>query len=330
MSLNFILPRPGAPIQSRSPVHGPSEEAFVETFGALLPAAKYLTTGSGKAAYYEFESPEPGSAKPMLHTPNRVLFIHGVQTPAFGLLPLVRALEPSFPHAQFLLVDLWGHGLSNTPTLPHDPSLFLGLIDDLLDHLQWPSAHLVGYSFGGSLAARYVASRPSKVQSFTLIAPAGLIPSNVFSAEEKSHLAGGGDEAAAQKWVFAWLGGDSEVVPVDWKERVGRGQVVSEAVKAWQKREHPGHVASVLAIIRDGGVVDGSAVFLKAAQTSIPSLVVLGALDDICTTEELAELGFAKVFVVPEVGHGVVRERGPEVAGFISDFWSGLDPVSGG
>jgi hypothetical protein len=34
------------------------------------------------------------------------------------------------------------------------------------------------------------------------------------------------------------------------------------------------------------------------------------------------------VAVVPQVGHGVVRERVPEVAGFIEDFWKQIEKHS--
>jgi pimeloyl-ACP methyl ester carboxylesterase len=245
------------------------------------------------------------------------------------MLPLASALHASFPHAHFVLIDLWGHGLSDTPVLPHDSSLFHGLIDALLDHLDWPNAHLVGYSFGGALTVGYVASRSSRVQSFTLIAPAGLIRSLDMTAKELGYLRGN-DEVAARKCILDILEGGELVVPEDWRERVGRGEVVAEAVREWQMREHPGHTASVVAIFRDGGVLDNEAEFIRAVRTGIPSLAILGELDDVCSKEMLDGLGFPNVFVVPEVGHGVVREKVPEVAGFISDFWSQLKKASSG
>ncbi|KAF2801069.1 alpha/beta-hydrolase [Melanomma pulvis-pyrius CBS 109.77] len=323
---DLVLPRPGgAPSSSKPPIPGPTEAAFTETFGTLLPPAKYLSTVTGRAAYYEIlpSSPENG-----LHTPDRVLFIHGVQTPALGMLPLARALHASFPRAHFVLVDLWGHGLSDTPIAPHEPSLFHQLFDALLDQLAWPSAHLVGFSFGGALTVGYVASRSSRVQSFTLVAPAGLIRSSNFTAEQQGHMRGD-DEAAARKWVLEFLeGGEVVALPADWKERVGRGEIVAQAVREWQMREHPGHSASVVAVFRDGGVMDNDAEFVRAVRTGIPSFVVLGGLDGVCSEQELKELGFANVAVVPQAGHGVVRERVPEVSGFISDFWTKLNQTS--
>ncbi|RGP61665.1 dihydrolipoyllysine-residue acetyltransferase component of acetoin cleaving system [Fusarium longipes] len=315
----LVLPRPGTQVSSEKPVQGPSESSFVKTFGPLLPPAKYLNKiPHGKAAYYEIL---PSTSQGPI---DRVLFIHGVQTPAIGMLPLAKALEKSFPGAHLVLVDLWGHGLSDTPILPHQPSLFHQLIDDLLDHLGWASAHLVGFSFGGVTTSSYVVARPNRVKSFTLIAPAGLLRFSDFTTEQQNQLRGD-DEVAAKKFTLEFLEGGDLVVPEDWKQRVAKGEVVAEAVREWQMREHPGHVASVVAIFRDGGVMDSHSQFSKASQTGIPNLAVLGELDDLVSAEQLEEHGFRNVFVVPQVGHGVVRDRVKEVATLVSDFWNKLD-----
>jgi len=243
------------------------------------------------------------------------------------MFPLSRALHSTFPASHFVLLDLWGHGLSDTPIVPHNAALFHKLIDALLDHLDWRTAHLVGYSFGGALTVGYVASRPKRVSSFVLVAPAGLMRFEGFSAEQQVLLRGssGGDEVAARECVMDILEGGPLEVPSEWKERVAKGEVVAQAVKEWQMREHLGHAASVVAVFRDGGVMDRDEEFRKAVETGVPSVVVLGGEDDLCTKEQLEGLGFRDVHVVEGAGHGVVRERVPEVAAIIEKFWRGLE-----
>jgi pimeloyl-ACP methyl ester carboxylesterase len=322
-SSEFVLPRPGTSLPSpHPPISGPSEEAFTSTLGALLPPAQYLRTSTGKAAYYCIS---PSTSETSTSTPDRVLFIHGVQTPALGMQPLAAALHSRFPQAQFTLLDLWGHGLSDTPVLPHTADLFHELLDALLDRLEWPTAHIVGFSFGGSLTVGYAASRPERVKSFTLVAPAGLIWSLSFTPQEQEHFRHGCDEVAARKFIISWLEGGELVVPTDWKERIGRGEMVAQAIKEWQMREHPGHTASVVAMVRDGGAMDNFHAFSRAVGTGIPSLVVLGEHDGVCDEKQLSGVGFKDVFVVPGAGHGVVRERVPEVSGLITDFWTKLE-----
>lgn len=318
----LVLPRPGDKPTSSPPISGSIEEAFTKQFGRLLPPATYLSTSIGKAAYYDLP---PSSSTSVGATPDRVLFIHGVQTPALGMLPLASSLKTSFPASHFVLVDLWGHGLTDTPVVPHEASLFHKLIDDLLDKLKWSTVHLIGFSFGGALTVGYAATRPTSIQSFTLVAPAGLIKSSALTEKERTFLGRESDETEARKWVISFLEGSPHpTVPADWEERVARGEVVAPAIKDWQMREHAGHVASVVAIVRDGGVMDDQEMFVRAVKTGIPSLVVLGGEDDICSKEELVELGFGDVYVVPGTGHNVVREKVPEVAGFIREFWKKL------
>lgn len=238
------------------------------------------------------------------------------------MLPLASTLHTAFPNSHCILLELWGHGLSETPIAPHEPALFHALLDALLEHLNWASTHFVGYSFGAAVTATYVAKNPRRAQSIALVAPAGFIRSAAFTEQQRGYLRGGeGVEEAAQAWVLEFLEGGELVVPGDWKERVRRGEVVAEAVKEWQMRVHEGHMASVVSILRDGGALDRSAEFAQAASTGVGSVVVLGEFDDLCSERDLREAGFENVTVVPQVGHAVVRERVPEVARLIGDFW---------
>jgi pimeloyl-ACP methyl ester carboxylesterase len=81
--------------------------------------------------------------------------------------------------------------------------------------------------------------------------------------------------------------------------------------------------------VRDGGVTGSDDMFVKAVETRVPSFVVLGELDDVCTEEQLRNLEFKSVVVVKGAGHAVVRDRVPEVEGLIGDFWKGLDGFGG-
>ncbi|KAK7403490.1 hypothetical protein QQX98_010720 [Neonectria punicea] len=323
----IVLPRPGtAKSGDAAPgsIQGPSEDAFIATFGNLLPRASYLRTPNGKAAYYELQ---PSSPAPTDGTDpvSRVLFVHGVQTPALGLQPLASTLASRFPYAQCVLVDLWGHGLTDMPLVAHEPALFHGLLEAVMVQLGWDDAHIVGYSFGGSLTATFAVAHPKRVASMVLVAPAGLLRTAQFDELQRSYLQGGeGLEERAQAWILEWLEGGPLVVPSDWKERVARGEVVSGAVKDWQLREHEGHSASIVGIFRDGGVMDKHAEFAEAAKKDIKGLCILGELDDLCSVQDLNQLGMQNVAVVPQVGHGVVRQRVPEVAGLIEGFWNKL------
>lgn len=305
-------------------IQAPSEAVFAATFGNLLPRASYLRTPNGRAAYYKLP---PSSLAPTYGTRpiTRVIFLHGLKTPSISMQPLASRLSSCFPYAKCVLVDLWGHGLTDTPLVAHDPSLFHALLEALMVQLEWEDAHFVGYSFGGSTAATFAAAHPQRVASMALVAPAGLLRTTQFDELQRSYLKGGeGVEEQALEWILEVLEGGQLIVPSDWKERVGRGELVSEAVQDWQKREHKGHLASVVGFFRDGGVMDRHAEFAEAAKNGIQSLCILGELDDLCTVQELNDVGMQNVAVVPQVGHGLVREKVPEVSQLIEDFWKNL------
>ncbi|RFU76301.1 valacyclovir hydrolase [Trichoderma arundinaceum] len=319
-----VLPRPrSTPPNTVQSIPAPSETAFVETFGSLLPQVSYLHTETGRAAFYELPSSPPPAGATV--TISRVLFVHGVQTPAIGLQPLANALSLRFPHAKCVLVDLWGHGLTDTPFVAHNAALFHGLLEALMLRLGWETAHLVGYSFGASTVASFAAAKAERVASMVLVAPAGFIHADEFDEVQRSYLRGGeGLEEQAKAWILQLLEGGELIVPPDWKDRVDRGEVVAEAVRDWEMKNHQGHIASVVAIFRDGGVLDNEAEFAKAARTGIEHLCILGGTDDIVSPQDLHDVGMQDIVVIPQAGHTVVRERVSEVAKLIQGFWDKL------
>ncbi|KAJ4419949.1 hypothetical protein N0V82_004663 [Gnomoniopsis sp. IMI 355080] len=325
----LVLPRPGAADlnhgKPRVPITAPTQEAMTSAFGVLLPSAQYLTMPRGRVAYYVYPLSVPSPSP----TPFRVLMVHGVQTPALGLQPLAEALRSRFPGAHIALLDLWGHGLSDTPQEPHTPRLFHDLLDAVLTELNWPTAHLLGFSFGGATVVGYTASsteRAAKVASLTLVAPAGLFRLAQFDEKARQNYLGleARDEEGAKDWVLDFLEGGKLIVPNDWRERVGRGEVVAEAVKEWEMSKHQGHVASVVAIFRDGGVMDNHDAFVKVSESGVPYLGVVGELDGVCSADDLQQVGLPKVVVVPQIGHEIVRQKVTEVAQAIEEFWKTL------
>lgn len=318
-----VLPRPGTalPDTRQQPIRAPSEVDFTAVFGKVLPEASYLSTRNGRVAFYELL---PSSLSPPADATaiSRVLLLHGVQTPAIGLQPLASALSARFPHAKCVLVDWWGHGLTDTPFAAHKAALFHELLESLFLHLGWGNAHFVGYSFGASVTASFAAARPERVASMVLVAPAGFIRKELFNEQQKSYLRGGeGLEEPAKEWILEFLEGGQLVVPRDWKETVGRGEVVAEAVRDWEMKNHEGHAASVVAIFRDGGALDNSAEFARAAEKGIKYLYILGELDDVCSPQDLSDIGVQDFVIISQVGHAVVREKASEVAQSIAEFW---------
>ena len=300
-------------------VDAPSEESFRASFGPVLPPASYVESALGTTAVYLFAGSDEEAIP--------VVIIHGIGTPALGMLQLVCELRKLRPTSTIALYDLWGHGLSSTPNAPHTPALFDHQLLALLAHLQWSRVHLVGYSLGASIGASFVASHSRVVRSFFLVAPAGLLRKEdatpgiqkVLSRDPGDKL----EEGECRAHITAFLEGEEGlVVPSDWQARVRGGQVVPSAIRQWQLDNHAGHAASVSSIIKDGGPFDKHAAFRKAGRAGIPSMAVLGARDDVCSPDALQNVGFGNCKVIAAATHDLVRANAEEIARILDGFLS--------
>ncbi|KAI1424062.1 alpha/beta-hydrolase [Xylaria sp. FL1777] len=298
-------------------IAAPSLESFTARFGAAAyPQPQFLTSDLGTTAVYELAAPS-GNAK------RRVLLVHGLNTPALGLLPLARQLQALDADAHVVWFDLWGHGLSSTPLVAHAAHIVHAQILQVLASRQWGAAHLLGYSFGASMATRFALYHPWAVLSVALVAPAGILDTSHFSETLRDLLRDStGREQEAKEAVLDLLEGGPLVVPTDWRERVARGEIVAEAFRDWELREHPGYPNSVLSMFREGNVYGCEAYFHRFAQLPVKKVVVLGELDGVCSKDKLEELGFDDVQVVQGADHGIVREKPGEVAGIVYGMWT--------
>ena len=302
--------------EPRNFLPAPSLESFTSHFGNAFPAPEFLESDLGTTAVYDLAAP---SGQPK----RRVLLIHGLNTPALGLQPLVKALQALDANAHVVLFDLWGHGLSSTPLVAHSAHIFHSQILQVLAWKQWGSAHLLGYSFGASMLAKFAVYNPRAVESAALLAPAGVIDPELFGEKLRDLLRDpSGREAEARDAVFEFLEGGPVVVPEDWQERVARGEIVAEAFRDWEVKEHPGYRHSVFSMFREGNVYGAEEDFRRFAQLPVKKVVVLGETDEVCRKDKLTELGFDNVEVVQQAGHGVVRKKPEEVARIVYKVWS--------
>lgn len=314
----FNLPKPilhnGTPY-----IAAPSHASLTTSFGHAFPTPQFLTSSIGNTAVYDLPAPETET--------RRVLMIHGLNTPALGMLTLAKQLQMLDPGTHIVLYDLWGHGLTSTPLQTHTPGLFHAQILQVLSYVAWPTAHIVGFSFGGSTAVSFALHHPWAVQSTVLLAPAGLIRMEALDMRTQDLLRDdNGREKEAREAVLDMLEGGTLTVPPDWRERSQKGEVVAEALRQWELDEHRGYAYSVFSMFRDGGAMGCEEEFGRFGKEKVRKLVVLGEKDDLCTKEQLVEMRFEEegVKVVMGAGHALGRTHTGEVAELIKAFWEGL------
>lgn len=300
---------------NKASISGPSYASFTSSFGNAFKEPLLTESDLGTTAIYDFPPPS-GKAK------SQVLVVHGLGTPALGMLPLAQELQKLNPDAHIVLYDLWGHGFSSTPLTAHAPHIFHLQIFQVLGHMKWPRAHIIGYSFGGLTAVSFATTNPTVPLSVALVAPAGILDKISFSSELQDAIDGSpSEELEAVKPVFAFLEGGELVVPPGSQEKMKSGIVVAQALRHWQNLEHHGHPYSALSIFRDGGVFGQDERFRTFAGLQLPTTAVVGENDDVCKKPQLDALDFAKVEMVSGADHTLVRSRVSEVARFIHDFW---------
>jgi pimeloyl-ACP methyl ester carboxylesterase len=310
-------PHPG-PINH---IPAPSAEEFDLEFGGLLPEGVTIPSSWGHTRYYLFH--------PQLTSTGRnVVILHGGGTPALGLAPLAHKLSASGNCV--VVYDLWSHGLSSTPLVAHTPALFHTQLLEVLLYLKWTSAHLIGFSIGGSIATSFASLHPQAVDSITLVAPAGLLSKSSRSWLDSVYLDGGwGREWLSRNTIMAFVNGKNPQVDPNWKEMLRKGRVDSVAVEKWERETHKGHVAGIVSMFRFGGVYDEQNSYELLNRTGVAKFVILGSQDVViepkATEFKLREMGWQGVLhVIDGATHEIVRSHTARVAELTEQFWRSI------
>ena len=98
-----------------------------------------------------------------------VVLIHGLYSSAKINWQLPGVIGLLAPHYRVIALDLPGHGESDKPE--NEAAYGVQIVEDvrqLLDHLEIKKAHVVGYSLGGMVAAKFLVMHPDRVRTAIL------------------------------------------------------------------------------------------------------------------------------------------------------------------
>jgi pimeloyl-ACP methyl ester carboxylesterase len=99
-----------------------------------------------------------------------VVFLHGMGTDSLASFYLTLAPPVAAAGINVISYDLRGHGKTERPSRGYTITDFVADLDDLLNQLDVTvPVHLVGNSFGGTLAFSYTAAHPGRVRSIVCI-----------------------------------------------------------------------------------------------------------------------------------------------------------------
>lgn len=323
-----------------------------------LPGGRDVPTPYGNVHVFEF-GPSDGE---------RVLFLHGLSMPCLSGSKTAVALAAK--GYRVMLFDLFGRGWSDTPDpeeVDYDERLFVSQILLVLasSEVSWAGNavaggnggfHLIGYSFGGGLAANFASWFPHLVRSLVLVAPSGLLKRSDISwstrwlysrfwpaerllqhfyrrrLEPKYAATVGGSDGDGKKTGDPW--DDAIILPA-------RPDVTVASITSWHLRYHQGFVPAIISSLRYGPIYErydewrrlGSVLSARRENFRLPGLIggkillVFGSSDQIVQKDKIMSDaegilgGDACEVEVLDAGHEVGISRGAEVAEVANKFW---------
>ncbi|KAI8820895.1 Alpha/Beta hydrolase protein [Chytriomyces cf. hyalinus JEL632] len=156
----------------------PSETVTLEPLSSSKIRAKKRATVASL-----YPPPEPGALARLSagttcfsitgsESGKRIILVHGISGTWASMPHIVSSLSQ---HGfRVLAYDLYGRGHSSSPGIRYTASDYTLQMKDLMDHVGWDRANVLGYSLGGGIATSFADVCPERVEKLVLIAPAGL------------------------------------------------------------------------------------------------------------------------------------------------------------
>ncbi len=256
---------------------------------ATMPATDLRVTVCSRAVRYV----KAGTGAPV------VVFHHST-----GSLGWTAALEALAEHNEVYVFDMPGYGGSERPEWARDTRDLAVLMNQAIEAIGLGKAHLLGFGFGGFVAAELATMDPSRVRTLTLVGAAGLKPREGEIMDEMlmDHVEymerGFRDKAHFE----AFFGTEQEKSVKDLWD-YSREMTARVAWKPFMfSNRLPHHLDGVPA----------------------PALLIWGAADavipPICAQQYHDALPNARLEIVADAGHYVEYEEPATVAKLIGDF----------
>jgi pyruvate dehydrogenase E2 component (dihydrolipoamide acetyltransferase) len=227
-----------------------------------------------------------------------VVMIHGFGADLSSFMFNHAALAEERP---VYAIDLPGHGGSSKDVSGGSLERLTADVLALLQVLGIARVHLVGHSLGGAIATRIALDRPERIESLTLLAPAGFGPEisqvfiDGFIAESR---------ARKLKSVLEMLVADADLVSTSMVDDVVKFKRIDGALDAL--RQIAGHLAV--------GGVQSSLLRDRLAELTMPVAVIWGDKDQVLPATHAEDLpGKISVTRLPGAGHLPHMEKSGEV-----------------
>lgn len=261
---------------------------------------KYFDSKGVKIHYVDVRRGEP------------VVLIHGFDSSIETQWVNTGVIDGLSRDFRVIALDLRGHGKSDKP---HDPKQYGNLmvedVANLLDHLNIRKAHIVGYSMGGAITAKFVTVYEDRVLTTTMGGSSGRRGWTAQNQRDADELATSLEQGKGFRPLLLRLAPPSEPKPSD--------EVIEQQS---QERLARNDALALAAVIRAGGeqvVTDDQ---LKALR--VPLLAIVGGADPNLQGVQALKtlLPSLQLVVIEGATHGGDRgaDRRPEFLKALRDF----------
>ena len=229
--------------------------------------------------------------EPDIKSSEIVILVHGFSTPSFVWDDVKEFLVNS--GYRVLVYDHYGRGYSSRPKVNYDQDLYTSTLKELIDFVGIKSkVHLVGYSMGGPIIGYFSKKYPELVKSNHFIAPAGLMrvgQSSITSLLFKLMTLPIIGDYLSTSFPSLLYGGNAkpelstkdDPITVD-QQKIHR--LLEEQMK------YEGFTRSLLSTAKNFNLVDTRTMYSNLSQLNIPSSVIWGTNDEICSYEGMQEM----------------------------------------
>lgn len=238
-----------------------------------------------------------------------VILLHGLIANGACWTPLARALEKDY---DVIMPDARGHGKSAAPDYGYHYDDLATDVEGLIDVLGLASPVLVGHSMGGMTAAVVASRNPQRLQGLILVDPTFLVPQRQREVYES-------DVADQHRQM---LKRPRENVLAEMRARRShRSQEIIELL-VQARFQTSLHAFEIL--------MPPNPDYMQLIHAiNIPSLLVIGDMGSVISTEIAAELTginkHLKIAQILEAGHGIPYDQPEHLADVIQTFLYSLN-----
>ena len=234
-----------------------------------------------------------------------LLLLHGFSGDKTNWADLRAGLQASY---RVIALDILGHGASDKPSQVCAYRMERVAFDivSLLDELQVPECHLLGYSMGGRLALRLALHCPARFRSLILeSASPGLADENEREQRRRD------DDALAERiqtMGVEWFVGYWETLPL-WKSQRDLPEDILSAQRKQRKSNDATGLANSLRGMGNGAQPN---LWPRLRKLTMPTLLLAGDKDSkFVTINQLMaqQMPHAHLKVIPGAGHNTHLEQ---------------------